>query len=126
MPDHFDTDVLIAGAGPAGLTLAIEPTRHAVPFCLIDKMDGPFIGSRGRGILARTLDFFEDMGVAERIIGTKGDLHDDWRHFQDAYGLQPGNWVLVRPDGYIGMTVLTEASAELEACLAQVLYAKHH
>lgn len=50
MEDPFDTDVLICGAGAAGLTLAIDLARRGVSFRLIDKLDGPFAGSRGKGI----------------------------------------------------------------------------
>jgi 2-polyprenyl-6-methoxyphenol hydroxylase-like FAD-dependent oxidoreductase len=36
------TDVLICGAGAAGLTLAIELARRGVSFRLVEKMEGPF------------------------------------------------------------------------------------
>ncbi len=39
------------------------------------------------------------------IVGPRGDLVDDGGHFRDAYGLLPGEWVLVRPDGYVGAIV---------------------
>jgi 2-polyprenyl-6-methoxyphenol hydroxylase-like FAD-dependent oxidoreductase len=41
-------EVLIVGAGAAGLTLAIELARRGVAFRLIDKLDAPFSGSRGK------------------------------------------------------------------------------
>jgi 2-polyprenyl-6-methoxyphenol hydroxylase-like FAD-dependent oxidoreductase len=44
------TDVLICGAGAAGLTLAIDLARRGIAFRLIDKMAQPFSGSRGKGI----------------------------------------------------------------------------
>ena len=28
-------------------------------------------------------------------------MEDDGGHLRDAYGLAPGEWVLVRPDGYV-------------------------
>lgn len=46
------------------------------------------------------------------IIGTCGDLLDVDGHFRDAYASRPGDWVLVRPDGYVGAIV---ASAEIDA-----------
>jgi 2-polyprenyl-6-methoxyphenol hydroxylase-like FAD-dependent oxidoreductase len=60
-------DVLICGAGAAGLTLAIDLARRGVAFRLIDKLDGPFAGSRGKGIQPRTLEVFEDIGVVDRL-----------------------------------------------------------
>lgn len=40
-------------------------------------------------------------GLHVHLIGAKGDLRDGDGHFQRAYGLGPGEWVLVRPDGYV-------------------------
>lgn len=70
--DSFDADVLIVGAGPAGLSLAIELARHGVSFRLIDKATEPFPGSRGKGIQPRTLEIFEDMGIVNRIAAVGG------------------------------------------------------
>ena len=44
------TDVLICGAGAAGLTLAIDLARRGVRFRLIEKMEAPFSGSRGKAV----------------------------------------------------------------------------
>ncbi len=68
----MDTDVLICGAGPTGLTLAIELARRNVPFRLIDKAPAPFTGSRGKGLQPRTLEVFEQMGVIDRIVAAGG------------------------------------------------------
>jgi 2-polyprenyl-6-methoxyphenol hydroxylase-like FAD-dependent oxidoreductase len=66
------TGVLICGAGAAGLTLAIELARRHVDFLLIDKTTTPFGGSRGKGIQPRTLEIFEAMGVADRMVAAGG------------------------------------------------------
>ena len=68
----MDTDVLICGAGPCGLALAIELARRNVSFRLIDKAPAPFGGSRGKGLQPRTLEVFEQMGVADRIVAAGG------------------------------------------------------
>jgi 2-polyprenyl-6-methoxyphenol hydroxylase-like FAD-dependent oxidoreductase len=62
------TTVLIVGAGPTGLTLAVELARGGVPFRLIEAEPGPRPGSRGKGVQPRTLEIFEDLGIAERVI----------------------------------------------------------
>src|SRR5262249_26725632 len=72
MTNDFAADVLICGAGAAGLTLAIELARRGVSFRLIDKMDGPFQGSRGKGIQPRTQEIFEDLGILDRIVAVGG------------------------------------------------------
>lgn len=63
----FDTDVLISGAGAAGLTLAIDLARRGVSFILIEQSDQPFGGSRGKGLQPRTLEVFEDLGILDRL-----------------------------------------------------------
>jgi 2-polyprenyl-6-methoxyphenol hydroxylase-like FAD-dependent oxidoreductase len=65
--EKFDADVLICGAGAAGLTLAIDLARRGISFRLIDKAEKPFPGSRGKGIQPRTLEVFEDLGIVDRI-----------------------------------------------------------
>ncbi|NBH12088.1 FAD-dependent monooxygenase [Amycolatopsis sp. SID8362] len=64
----MDTRVLIAGAGPTGLTLAIELARRDVPVRIIDKAETYFVGSRGDGMQPRTLEVFEDIGVLDAVL----------------------------------------------------------
>ncbi|MCS0611459.1 FAD-dependent oxidoreductase [Massilia kyonggiensis] len=68
----FDTDVLICGAGAAGLTLALDLARRGVPFRLVERQDAPFHGSRGKGIQPRTLEVFEDLGIVDRAVALGG------------------------------------------------------
>lgn len=72
MTQQYDTDVLICGAGAAGLTLAIELARRRVAFWLIDKLEGPFRGSRGKGIQPRSQEIFEDLGIIDRLVAVGG------------------------------------------------------
>jgi hypothetical protein len=44
-------------------------------------------------------------GVHVHTFGVRGDLVDDAGHFRDAYALESGDWVLVRPDGYVGAII---------------------
>jgi 2-polyprenyl-6-methoxyphenol hydroxylase-like FAD-dependent oxidoreductase len=82
MPKELTTDVLICGAGAAGLTLAIDLARRGVSFRLIDKMDGPFQGSRGKGIQPRTQEIFEDLGIVDRIVAA-GGLYPPQREYRE-------------------------------------------
>ena len=52
-------------------------------------------------------------------MGERGDLIDDGGHFRNAYGLAPGEWALVRPDGYVGAIVGADGLAGLERYLAK-------
>ena len=54
MANEFAADVLVCGAGAAGLTLALELARRGISFRVIDKAVEPFPGSRGKGIQPRT------------------------------------------------------------------------
>ena len=72
MTQNPSADVLICGAGAAGLTLAIDLARRGISFRLIEKMDAPFQGSRGKGIQPRTQEVFEDLGVLDRVFAAGG------------------------------------------------------
>src|SRR5271163_1635973 len=72
MAKSFTTDVLICGAGASGLTLAIDLARRGVAFRLIEKMQGPFPGSRGKAIQPRSQEVFEDLGIIDRIAAIGG------------------------------------------------------
>jgi 2-polyprenyl-6-methoxyphenol hydroxylase-like FAD-dependent oxidoreductase len=63
----MDTHVLIAGAGPTGLTLAIELARRGIDLRIVDKATQFSIGSRGDGLQPRTLEVFEDLGVLDEV-----------------------------------------------------------
>jgi len=76
-------DVLICGAGAAGLTLALELARRGVDFRLIDKLDAPFHGSRGKGLQPRTQEIFEDLGVINRLFAIGGAYPPNRSHHPD-------------------------------------------
>ncbi|ROO84238.1 2-polyprenyl-6-methoxyphenol hydroxylase-like FAD-dependent oxidoreductase [Actinocorallia herbida] len=67
-----ETEVLIAGAGPAGLVLACELARRGVAHVLLERDAEPFAGSRGKGLQPRSLEVLEDLGVLERVLALGG------------------------------------------------------
>ena len=60
--------VVVAGAGPTGLTLAIELARRGVPVRVLDRAQTLFPGSRGKGLQPRTLEVFDDLGVIGAVL----------------------------------------------------------
>ena len=64
----INTDVLIVGAGPTGLTLACQLVRYGIDFVLIEKNPGVTTKSKAIGIQARTLEIYEQLGLAPQAI----------------------------------------------------------
>lgn len=65
-------NVLIVGAGPTGLTLALDLLRRGISCRLIEAAETPFTGSRGKGLQPRTLEIFDDLGIIEPILAAGG------------------------------------------------------
>ncbi len=59
-------------------------------------------------------------GLQVHCFGPSGDLIDDGGHFHAAYGLNSGEWVLVRPDGYVGAIISAEHVLALDGYLRSV------
>jgi 2-polyprenyl-6-methoxyphenol hydroxylase-like FAD-dependent oxidoreductase len=60
-------DVLVVGAGPVGLTLALDLARCGVTCRIIEQSPTYQIGTRGRGISLRSQQVFEDLGILEAL-----------------------------------------------------------
>jgi 2-polyprenyl-6-methoxyphenol hydroxylase-like FAD-dependent oxidoreductase len=60
--------VLIVGAGPTGMTAALELSRLGIAVRLIDKKDKPETTSRAIGVQARTLELLEQRGLASSLV----------------------------------------------------------
>lgn len=60
---HTSTDVLVVGAGPVGLTVALELRRHGVDVTVVERpaRRAPF--AKAVGIAPRTLELWDSMGV---------------------------------------------------------------
>ena len=67
-PSHFDTDVLVVGAGPSGLTLAAALVARGVRVCVIDAQAEGANTSRAAVVHARTLEVLESLDVAQRLV----------------------------------------------------------
>src|SRR5258708_33176513 len=62
------TDVLIVGAGPTGLMLALWLARLGVNLRIVDKTSAPGTTSRALVMHARTLEFYRALGLADEAI----------------------------------------------------------
>lgn len=83
MEERDRVDVLICGAGAAGLSLAVDLARHGVSLRLVDRLPGPFAGSRGKGLQPRTLEVFEDLGLVDRVAAAGGPYPPQRIHLAD-------------------------------------------
>ncbi|MDJ0380071.1 FAD-dependent monooxygenase [Streptomyces sp. G-G2] len=61
-------DVLVVGAGPAGLALALDLTRRGVEALVVERADTLSPGSRGKGLQPRTLEVLDDFGVVDAVL----------------------------------------------------------
>lgn len=66
MTTTIKTDVIIIGAGPTGLALACQLTRYGVDFVVIEKSSSITSYSKALGVHARTLEIYEQLGLAEK------------------------------------------------------------
>ncbi|HKO96355.1 MAG TPA: FAD-dependent monooxygenase [Pyrinomonadaceae bacterium] len=64
----METDVLIVGAGPTGLSLACQFIRHGVEFVIVEKNEGVTPFSKAIGVQARTLEIYEQLDLAQRAV----------------------------------------------------------
>jgi 2-polyprenyl-6-methoxyphenol hydroxylase-like FAD-dependent oxidoreductase len=63
-----DPGVLIVGAGPTGLVLALWLTKQGVSVRVIDKTAEPGTTSRALAVHARTLELYEQLGLAGPVV----------------------------------------------------------
>ncbi|AUG75662.1 pentachlorophenol monooxygenase [Kitasatospora sp. MMS16-BH015] len=63
-----DTEVLVVGAGPVGLTAAAELRRHGVGCRIVDRLAAPQPYAKAVGIQPRTLEVWEGMGLVREAL----------------------------------------------------------
>src|SRR5215510_937751 len=69
------TEVLIIGAGPTGLSLACQLLRYGIDFVVVEKNDGITSYSKAIGVQARTLEIFDQIGLAQEAVA-RGTIAD--------------------------------------------------
>jgi 2-polyprenyl-6-methoxyphenol hydroxylase-like FAD-dependent oxidoreductase len=122
------TDVLIVGAGPTGLVLALWLTRLGIRVRIIDKVSEPGTTSRALAVQARTLELYQQIGLADAVLsgGRKMTTINLWRRGQHVshvvFGemgeeLSPCPYVLIYPqDEHERLLIdrLAEAGVQVE------------
>ncbi|PCH36626.1 monooxygenase [Wolfiporia cocos MD-104 SS10] len=88
--------VLIVGAGPAGLVLALTLQKNRIPVRIIDKDPQYHTGQRGAGIQPRTLDLYNLLGVLPDILA-KGTPMAAIRIYKLPGGTEPIKTVYINP-----------------------------
>ena len=81
MNEKKKTPVLIVGAGPSGLVMALWLRKSGVAFRIIDKTAAPAKNSCGVMIHARTLEFYRQLGIADQIMAAGRAISDIRFHF---------------------------------------------
>jgi len=73
-------DVLIVGAGPTGLVLALWLTKIGIRVRIIDKAPAPGTTSRALAVQARTLELYRQLDLADAVIakGRRGEAINMW------------------------------------------------
>src|ERR1700682_2794097 len=123
-----DTDVLIVGAGPTGLVLALWLTRLGVRVRIVEKTAEPGTTSRAVAVQARTLELYSQIGLADALVerGRKAAAANLWVAGKKAaravfgdmgQGLSPFPYALIFPqDEHERLLIhrLAEAGVQVE------------
>ncbi|KAG6917066.1 hypothetical protein DXG01_004038 [Tephrocybe rancida] len=60
--------ILIVGAGPSGLICALTILKSGGQVRIVEKTTEPRLGQRGAGIMPRSLELFDRLGIADEIL----------------------------------------------------------
>ncbi|KAF2129697.1 FAD binding domain-containing protein [Dothidotthia symphoricarpi CBS 119687] len=105
-----EIDVLICGAGPSGLEVAISLARQGVTFRIIDKADAPLVAGRADGVQPRFLETLATWGLAQEV-AEEGPLIERTAIYKD------GKKLLFGPSHqsdsrYRGLHIITQGQIE--------------
>lgn len=79
--DQRDADVVIVGAGPVGLTLAIELQLHGIRTVVLERLREPTGLSKALGLLGRSVDTLDLRGLLGRFHARGAVMSPSLLHF---------------------------------------------
>jgi 2-polyprenyl-6-methoxyphenol hydroxylase-like FAD-dependent oxidoreductase len=115
-------DVLVAGAGPTGLTLALQASEHGARVRIVERRTDAFRPSRAMIVHPRTLEVLRPLGVTDELLA-RGDTAPRVQLHLGARTVPVGLAQLALTDtAFPHLTMLRQADAE--AVLAGALDAR--
>lgn len=76
-------EILIVGAGPTGLVLALELAHNNIPFKIIDEAKGSGETSRAILVVPRVLESYQKFGINEEVIAGSVKIQNIHYHLKE-------------------------------------------
>jgi 2-polyprenyl-6-methoxyphenol hydroxylase-like FAD-dependent oxidoreductase len=112
-PDGEQVDVLVVGAGPTGLMLANWLRRFGVGVMTVDPKSGPTRESRALVVQARTMEIYEQLGIADTVVAESFPAVRAAPGFEDrSFGAVPIGALGTGLTPYSGLFVLEQSKNE--------------
>ncbi|MBT2517082.1 FAD-dependent monooxygenase [Streptomyces sp. ISL-90] len=110
---ELGTDVLIVGAGPSGLMLAVCLARLGVDAVIVDGKSGPTRESRALGVQARSMELYDQLGLIDRVLAESYPARNAVPGFRDRpFGSIALRGLGTRVTPYPEVTVLEQSRNE--------------
>jgi len=115
-------DILIVGAGPTGLVLALWLAKLGVRARIVDKATEPGTTSRAVGVQARTLELYHQVGLADALVaaGVRVDHVNLWANAEKRGQIDLRAGTELSPYPYVLMYPQDEHEKLLIARLAEL------
>ncbi|MEU3842712.1 FAD-dependent monooxygenase [Streptomyces sp. NPDC028635] len=94
MAHGTNTDVLVVGAGPVGLTAALELRRHGVTCRIVDRLPERLPYAKAVGVQPRTLEIWDRMGLVRAALEAAVPLRGQFAYVN---GVEQGRYDLALP-----------------------------